>query len=215
MDQRYFVRFLTTQFRTSLQGDFTAGPWIDTLDTKAFATSRRSILVHTASDLDPDDPAVSFSHVFPRSSRCLDFSPPTPQTPSLPRSAFPCFSSAPMTSVRHLWIYRDSESRAFQGLIIDYTSGAQRALGSCRVGVDPVDTCEALSDIRFRRSARINQIGTEFPMVEVQICSASDDKDHDAGWTRLKDGMTLEMWFDDRCMVLHQVPSQPPQREAP
>lgn len=50
--------------------------------------------------------------------------------------------------------------------------------------------------------------GSEFPGVDVQICSASNNDEHDdAGWTRFKEGVTLEMWFDDRCMALEQVPS--------
>jgi hypothetical protein len=214
MDQKFVFRFLTTQFRTSLLGDFTIGPWNGTSETHAFSISRKSTLIHTASDLDPDDPAVSFSHVFPRSNRCLDFSPLTPQTLSFPGSHDPCFSSAPLAFVCYVWIYRDSGSGSAKGFIIFYRGGAQRALGSCRVGIDPVDKCETLADIRFRSSATILESGTELPGVDVQICAASDNDEDDAGWTRLKEGMTLEMWFDDRRVVLDQVPSQSPHQEA-
>lgn len=170
------------------------------------------MLVHMISDRDRADPAASFSYVFPRSRQCTDLSPMPPQS-NQPQfvpgqnTVKACYSSAPLTGVCRVCIYRDRSSGSFQGLIFDYASGAQRALGSCRVGIDPVEWCEALADVRFRPTEASNGTGATIPFVSIEICVASETEEEEVDWTRLEEGGTLEMWFNHQAMTLYMIPA--------
>jgi hypothetical protein len=68
------------------------------------------------------------------------------------------------------------------GLIIDYKNGGQRALGSCRVGVDPAERCAKLEDIRFCSVLTTLGVGVEFHGgAKVETCSASDEEEQESG----------------------------------
>lgn len=194
-----------TQFRTSLLGDFTIGPWNDDPATLVYHTSRDSTLVHTTLDTSNASPSAAFSHIFPKDTRCKDFSPVPPQSPRSSAIRASCYSSALLASIRYIWIYLNGEGLC-SGLIIDYKNGGQRALGSCRVGVDPAERCAKLEDTRFRSVMITLESGQDFHGgVKIEICSASDDEEQEPGWTRFREGGMLEMWFDDKTVALTLV----------
>ncbi|KAM0478576.1 hypothetical protein ACHAPX_005165 [Trichoderma viride] len=51
-----------------------------------------------------------------------------------------CFSSAPLENVALLHVYSDAETGLCRGILAEYNNGSQRALGECRIGLDPVCT---------------------------------------------------------------------------
>ncbi|KAH6685700.1 hypothetical protein F5X68DRAFT_16431 [Plectosphaerella plurivora] len=75
------------------------------------------------------------------------------------------------------------------------------------VGIDPVDRCEALADVRFRPAeASIGRDATS-PLVSIEICVASETEEEEADWTRLEEGGTSEMWFNHQALTLNMVPA--------
>lgn len=48
-------------------------------------------------------------------------------------------STAPLGNVRRLSVFRGGPKGFCTGMLLEYADGAQRALGQCRVGVDPVE----------------------------------------------------------------------------
>lgn len=57
------------------------------------------------------------------------------------------FSSAPLEGVTRVHTFEDKDDKFCQGIILEYANGAQRALGQCRFGLDPVSTVTNPSEI--------------------------------------------------------------------
>ncbi|RSL70982.1 hypothetical protein CEP53_001678 [Fusarium sp. AF-6] len=55
-------------------------------------------------------------------------------------------SVAPLGGLVRVSIYQSQDSGFCAGLLIEYEDGAQRTLGSCRLGVDPVTTYGVVSE---------------------------------------------------------------------
>ncbi|KAH6697236.1 hypothetical protein F5X68DRAFT_257465 [Plectosphaerella plurivora] len=184
-------------FRTSLRGDFTVGRGSGP-DGVPHWISRRSLLIH---DLDEHQDGfsnpVGMHYIYPRSDECGGFSPTKPRSDAYSPGPYECFSSAPLESVRMVSIYRTTRENFHdgvfcQGLIIDYMNGAQRALGSCPVGVIPAECCTDIRHVRFSCTTSESQGSTVVIEVDPPV---SDDENHDEGWTRFVEGATLEVWF--------------------
>lgn len=82
----------------------------------------------------PTDGAISFAGAFPTVDGGI--------APTFAKWTAPfenaCFSSASLENVRQARVYYHKDARHFQGIILDYANGTRRALGQCRLGLDPV-----------------------------------------------------------------------------
>lgn len=58
---------------------------------------------------------------------------------------------APAKNVTHADVYYDRSSGYSKGLLLAYANGAQRAVGQCRVGIDPFKAYEEPSWFCFRK----------------------------------------------------------------
>lgn len=139
-------------------GDLAVGPHHNG-DTEDFVSliGPSSMLVH-------DSPKWCLFSVFgvdPRVDADFDIRPFTPTTS--PPIHHACFSSAPLQSAVSTQAFYDAETRVHRGIIINYQDGTRRALGQCRVGLDPFKYCASPSRVCFtlpdpaQRRTRLHQ----------------------------------------------------------
>lgn len=96
-------------------------------------------------------PAAFFATVFGtysweqhNDSSCLPFRQPLFSTVPILHANL---SSAPLRNVTRMHISEDEEFHFCRGILFDYENGAQRAVGNCRLGLDPLKTY--LSPVRI------------------------------------------------------------------
>lgn len=191
------------QFRTSLTGDFTVGPWYGHDKAAVYEISRQSTLIHDLEDPKNIWSPYKVSHIYPQSDKCADFSPVAPKHP--PPIENGCFSSARLEHVSRVWIYRCKDTGFCKGLIIDYLNGAQRALGSCAVGVSPAECCTDFRQIRFSLIPASLAGKSTPPSVAIEVSPKTDAEGQDEGWTRFAEGGVLEVWFTHFCMYMYLI----------
>lgn len=139
-------------------GDLAVGPH-HTGDTEDFVSliGPSSMLVHDS----PKGCLFSVFGVDPRVDADFDIRPFAPTTS--PPINHACFSSAPLQSVVSTQAFYDAETRVHRGIVINYQDGTRRALGQCRVGLDPFKYCASPSRVCFtlpdpvQRRTRLHQ----------------------------------------------------------
>lgn len=96
-----------------------------------------------------------------------------------------------------------------------YQNGAQRALGECRLGVDPSERCSALSCLAFASDTVPDDRGRSRYVVRVVVLPSPpspDDGDSDVDdgtWTSCFEGSLVEIWFTHRDMLLTLSKAEP------
>lgn len=100
------------------------------------STPAGAALVYDVSDFF----AVSFIGVESGSNGYVQFMPHAPVSP-MPPIKDPCFSSAPLSDVVSVEVFRD-QTGFCQGILLTYGNGGRRALGQCRLGVDRSIICK-------------------------------------------------------------------------
>lgn len=107
-----------------------------------------------------------------------------------------CFSLAPLETVNRISVFNSKHTSRCMGILLQYENGAQRSLGQCRVGVDPVEDCMNPVYICFRRHAYVRS-GTSVQLQATTVRSTTrQGHDHDEqGWTCFKMQGELEFWF--------------------
>lgn len=121
------------------------------------------------------------------------------------------FSSAPLSGISLAEVFQRGRDNHSRGIVLTYQNGAQRALGDCRLGVDPsrryinpVFMCaapESQPDPIFDWSYRY---------VSVEFHGEGTHEHSEAGWECFKlemDG-TLNFWFTHKQQYLEVVPDQ-------
>lgn len=117
------------------------------------------------------------------------------------------FSAAPLGEVTVARVFYQKGRPFSRGLLLEYQSGAQRALGDCRVGVDPYETyetprtlCASLLRVPGKYMAR-EVWGMRVHFTDESPCSCDDDDDGGGGddWVVRRDFYemtgTLRFWF--------------------
>ncbi|KAK1244955.1 hypothetical protein MKX08_004584 [Trichoderma sp. CBMAI-0020] len=114
-----------------------------------------------------------------------------------------CFSSAPLEDVALVHVYSDAETGLCRGLLAEYHNGSQRALGECRIGLDPVCTYRSPACLCFRRTTR-HRPGTSIELRGTRVCTADQSKhEHDEeGWLCFPMRGSLRFWFTNEQSVL-------------
>ncbi|KAF5026744.1 hypothetical protein F66182_1163 [Fusarium sp. NRRL 66182] len=160
-------------FRTALCGDVSLGPYY------------RKSLPRIRSRVTTDGLALAYNafdstvyHVGVESGNHdevqLTASTPISQGPS----EISCFSSAPLADVVSVEIFEHPVTGLFRGLIFSYANGSERALGECRIGVDPSCICKepvqiCIASLKYQ----LPDAAAQFSRVKVEASHESHDSE--------------------------------------
>ncbi|KAH6993661.1 hypothetical protein EDB82DRAFT_499663 [Fusarium venenatum] len=193
-------------FRTKLAGDIAVGPYRSGAHKDVIlGQSNPKLFVYSSSDVGP---ATVFG-TYPRKQHGNSISPsfPHPWFSNPPINYHANISSAPLENVIRVWV-REDEDQHCHGMLLEYSNGAQRALGDYRVGnylpgTDCVKKYLNPSQICYRgpqdEGAGAGRLSLNF------VVNASDhhDHDHDAdGWICSSLKGVLEFWFSRERSVI-------------
>lgn len=117
-----------------------------------------------------------------------------------------CFSSAPLENVALLHIYSDAETGLCRGILAEYNNGSQRALGECRIGMDPVCTYKNPACLCFSRVTH-HRPGTAIELKGTKVCAAyqSKHKHDEEGWSCFPMQGNLQFWFTNEQSVVDVI----------
>ncbi|KAJ3499597.1 hypothetical protein NLG97_g224 [Lecanicillium saksenae] len=105
-------------------------------------------------------------------------------------------SSACLDHVARTEIFLDTDKISCRGILVQYEDGTERALGECRVGVDPSQTCVKPQEIWYK-DVSWDSIGTElFCKAEVEFRSSTTNVTLREGWLRAEMERELKCWFN-------------------
>ncbi|KAH6989261.1 hypothetical protein BKA56DRAFT_727767 [Ilyonectria sp. MPI-CAGE-AT-0026] len=187
-------------------GDLAVGPH-HTGITEDFVSliGPSSILVH-------DSPKWCLFSVFgidPREDADFEIKPFAPLTSAPINHA--CFSSAPLQSIASTQAFYDRDTKVHRGILITYQDGTRRALGQCRVGLDPFRHCATPSRVCFtlpdpaQRRIRLHQeFGVKFEF-GTDVEHTHDGTDN-LEWICSPMEGVLQFWFsgrDTRLEIVH------------
>lgn len=110
------------------------------------------------------------------------------------------FSAAPLDNVALAKVFHQEGSFYCRGLLFVYQGGARRALGDCRVGIDPYETYETprtlcasvISDWKTHTVRELRRVRIHF--TEQSIGDDGDDEVLGCDFYEMKG--TLCFWFD-------------------
>lgn len=84
-------------------------------------------------------------------------------------------------------------------MIVEYHNEGQRALSSCRLGIDVFEKCTDVNNIYFT----VDYDRGPVPNVEVTVASSITGRDGNRTWTQFIAKGTLEVWFTERGTALY------------
>ncbi|KAH8738051.1 hypothetical protein BGZ61DRAFT_27171 [Ilyonectria robusta] len=186
-------------FRTTLCGDIGIG--------QSHAGEKRDTLLGTGPDLTLiHHPFVDIreGHLF---GTCSDVQSRPEFRPHEPLSEAPFepgfYSSVPLDNVTRVEVFEDKLNQFCRGIIFEYATGAQRAVGECRFGLDPVVTVTDPSHICLT-TFQDNRVKGSLPWTTMRVkFSSSSTHSHcndETEWQCFILKGTLECWFN-RCQV--------------
>ncbi|EWG36253.1 hypothetical protein FVEG_14644 [Fusarium verticillioides 7600] len=112
------------------------------------------------------------------------------------------YFEAPAKDIVHVGVYYEEASGYCRGLLLEYANGAQRALGQCRVGVDPFKSYDKPNWLCYSHSFDDNPFDRIMQSkVEYSTGSKSHDDDERgmfSHWTCTRMDGTLEFACDHR-----------------
>lgn len=113
------------------------------------------------------------------------------------------YSFASLQDVVLAKVFHREGRSSCRGLIFTYRNGAQRALGDCRLGVDP---CQTYTDPRFLRIFvgldRLTYAMRDLHLVKVRFSADSAQNDEEGGWSCYEMKATLQFWFThEECKI--------------
>lgn len=141
----------------------------------------------------------AFPRAIPKDSSSPVFCFSTPEECPLTaqiRSTITYFASAPIQDIILAKVFYPEGGSSCRGLLFTYRNGAHRALGDCRLGVDP---CQTYTDPRFLHtfavSDRLTYPSIELQLVRVRFSDESTQDDEEEGWSCYKMKGRLHLWF--------------------
>ncbi len=189
--------FLTSwQLRTKLAGEISVGPWLPgKCSNYILANSPPTTLIHDFGE----QRSVSVIGVCPNicDDSDVSFGLSGPQSYPLSSAAAFNFSSAPLEDISVAKVFY-AEGYAFcRGLLFEYSNGAQRALGNCRLGVD---LCRVYQKprllCRLEKTYRMPRFGVERRAVMVELTADVEQHTHEEqGWCCSDLSGILRFWF--------------------
>lgn len=177
-------------------GDVTVGSRYRRETRDVWLSNRPRSLLYEMTESKP----ITFVGTYPKrdEDKCL---PPSPKFQDYSMTDACPFdhayhSSAPLRGVVGLEIYHFGESRLCRGIILRYENGSERALGQCRLGVDPVRIVENPAFLCFANTF-YNRPNTEVRCSAAWVESfQTEEHEHDGpGWTCCTMKDRVEFWF--------------------
>lgn len=135
--------------------------------------------------------------------KCYDLGPAT-REPPVPIES-PYYSIANLNDVSTVWVFRDKDTRYLRGLVFEYSNGGERAVGTCRTGLDPVERCTDPSRLRFASFQVPVSPGMSPPPVRGRPLNVVQVKQGDgleAGWTVCPERGWIETWFNHHELLI-------------
>lgn len=146
------------------------------------------------------------------SDNLIQVPPPRRQT-SVPRQIAEetLHSIAPLEGLVRISMFQSRIPGFCTGLLMEYRDGAQRTLGSCRLGVDLVTTCSDPTHICVL-STTLTGRDIDYPRSRVEVINQEEPHNHHPeGWIcrDLSRGGSVEVWFSYRVfqMTFHDPPT--------
>ena len=111
------------------------------------------------------------------------------------------FSSAPLDSVASVQVFTCEQNKLCRGILFRYNDGEQRAVGQCRIHVDPCETVIKPSALYFqhtvyespsKRSRRPSGVRVRF-----RSNGVLELENNDWEYTPFDSGQILDLWFTD------------------
>lgn len=113
---------------------------------------------------------------------------PTPNNPSFPSY----FSWAPLDGVRSAQVFQVPDSGRCRGIIFRYRNGGARAVGECRVGVDPVRLTTEPMTLYFRTEVFLRDYTVNLKRSEIKFGQTGVPMD---GWEQTPMRGRINFWF--------------------
>lgn len=194
---------LTDKFRFARSGDLAIGPRHDE-DTTDFvsATSIGCTLIYSIPEM-----VISDIGVCPKMGENVQITPFTPVGDPPFKYAF--FSSGSLEAVFSTTVFYEKESQFCKGIIIKYHNGTRRALGQCRLGVDPTQYCTAPSHLchspitHYRPDAKFPRHGVSVEFTTEPKLQHNEEATRDWECYRMKG--ILQFWFNSSQTALQVV----------
>lgn len=184
-------------FRTKLAGDVAVGPCHSgEYRDHILSSSAPRLLIYNSHPLTAQ--ATLFG-AYPGDQEInSEFSPPWPSG-SISEVPGTAFSSAPLRDVTRIQVFFDEQNRICRAILLDYQNGAQRAVGNCRLGVDPVKTYPSPRRVCFYHPSGLSMNGHLHPVFsrEVESGSSSSHSHDEDGWVCAAMEGNLECWSMD------------------
>ena len=127
-----------------LAGNISIGPWIEEYDTVHVLANPPTTLIYGRTEIRKVSAIGAFPKATPGDEGASDFpdiSGPDRCLVTFLRSEVN-YSFAPLGNVARVEVFHQEGSPYSRGLLFVYYDGSQRAVGHCRVGVDPCETYE-------------------------------------------------------------------------
>ncbi|OAA37402.1 hypothetical protein NOR_07101 [Metarhizium rileyi] len=176
-------------------GDVFVGPY-DLRTSKFMLIKQPQTLVYRRFDVSP----IYFCDAFSRTHKLKEVCPPPNRAISGPSwQDFMYFSSAHLENAVVIRVFTVPLKKLCRGLLIEYEDGIKRALGQCRLGVDPVQKYMGMSKLCFKNVKHLKR-GSKRVQVEGVIVECHSENDHthqDLGWTCCNMSGCLKLWFVD------------------
>ncbi|KAF5676218.1 hypothetical protein FCIRC_7139 [Fusarium circinatum] len=165
----------TVLISTKLAGDFVLGPDYGLSEKEYLSGKEPTVFVYNVphkrghgiygavSDKNGDDPSAPFPRVLP-SGGC-------------PLYRGRLYFEASAKDVVHVDVYYEEATGYCRGLLLEYANGAQRALGQCRVGIDPFKSCDKPNWLCYSHSFD-NKPFDRIRQCKVECSTGSDSHDH-------------------------------------
>ncbi|KAI5865028.1 hypothetical protein GGS23DRAFT_603707 [Durotheca rogersii] len=138
---------------------------------------------------------------------CSAHAPFTARIQSIPRPEKDCrmhFSAAPIGMVSSAPVWYDEQNGFCRGILFEYENGELRAVGQCRLHVDPSKKYVRPSRLCFRTNIRVGHKvqGTRVVFESGESAHSHYDYSADDGWQCKALRGTLMFWFSNRCSLL-------------
>ncbi|ORY58252.1 uncharacterized protein BCR38DRAFT_448479 [Pseudomassariella vexata] len=191
-------RFITQKpcflVRTKLAGDVSIGPcrrgkYKDII----LSQLNPSLFIYNTADLGPATIFGTYSLEQRNDISFLPFHHRSSDDASIHHANF---SSAPLNNVTRIQVFEDEELGFCRAMLFDYENGARRAVGNCRLGVDPAKTYLNPSRICYCSTQYLSQHSSVVrQMIRVESGSESTHRHQIHTWVCSAMEGNLEFWF--------------------
>ncbi|EXU94829.1 hypothetical protein X797_012090 [Metarhizium robertsii] len=143
-----------------------------------------------------DGSPIYFCDAFSREHELREVTLPNRIISDPPWQSWVYLSSAPLENVIAIRIFSVPMTKICRGVLIEYRGRVKRALGQCRLGVDPVRNYMGVNKLCFKNT-RYQPMGTGRKMDGVILeCHGGNDHIHqNSGWTCCDMRGFLSFWF--------------------